>query len=117
MMRNDVNVLVWDYSQNVQGDDDLQYLRSYINCSQIGSLIGKWLLDLKSQLPDLETKVRLVGHSMGAQITSFSANTYGKGKLRITALDPAYPLYIGPFAHLTNADGKFVDVIHTDSAK
>lgn len=116
-MRDDVNVLVLDYSRNVQGDDNLQYLRSYINASTVGYLVGKWLQDLGNQIPNLDNKLRLVGHSMGSHIMSFSTNVYGKGRLRITALDPAYPLYFGPFAHLTAVDGSFVDIIHTDSGR
>ncbi|XP_049804309.1 pancreatic triacylglycerol lipase-like [Schistocerca nitens] len=63
-----------------------------------------------------ERKIHLVGHSMGAQL----AATVGKlfqGRLhRITALDPALPLF-SILSHVTSisaGDAQNVDVIHTD---
>ena len=63
----------------------------------------------------------IVGHSLGAHIGGYAGEkliSLNQGKLgRITALDPAQPLFqdMPEFVRLDPGDADFVDVIHTDA--
>lgn len=60
------------------------------------------------------TKIHLMGHSLGAQISSYFAKTF-PGIYRITAFDPAQPGFEGcsKEVRLDKSDASFVDVLHT----
>lgn len=77
---------------------------------------------LKSNIP--LSNVHLIGHSLGAHIAGFvgkqiKRSTGGRLINRITALDPAGPLFEYPSRHvdekLNKGDAEIVDVIHTDA--
>lgn len=63
----------------------------------------------------------IIGHSLGAHIAGYAGEkliSLDNGKLgRITALDPAQPLFqdMPEFVRLDPGDAEFVDVIHTDA--
>ena len=63
----------------------------------------------------------IIGHSLGAHIAGYTGEKLidlEQGKLgRITALDPAQPLFqdMPEFVRLDPGDAEFVDVIHTDA--
>uniref|UniRef100_A0A6P7GNI4 Lipase member I-like isoform X1 n=2 Tax=Diabrotica virgifera virgifera TaxID=50390 RepID=A0A6P7GNI4_DIAVI len=59
--------------------------------------------------------IHLIGHSLGAHLSAFTARLINRGKLsRITGLDPALPSFtIVPDDHLNIYDAEFVDIIHT----
>ena len=65
----------------------------------------------------------IIGHSLGAHIAGYAGEklismSRETGKLgRITALDPAQPLFQNTpeFVRLDPGDAEFVDVIHTDA--
>lgn len=65
----------------------------------------------------------MIGHSLGGELAGMVANlvkvqsnhAYFLG--RLSALDPASPLFFGPgalYRHVTKNDAKFVDVYHTN---
>lgn len=60
------------------------------------------------------TKIHLMGHSLGAQVSSYFAKTF-PGIYRITAFDPAQPGFEGcsKEVRLDKSDATFVDVLHT----
>ena len=59
--------------------------------------------------------VHIIGHSMGAHIASYAANSL-PNLPRITGLDPAGPMFANmpPAVRLDEKDAKFVDVVHTN---
>lgn len=65
----------------------------------------------------------IVGHSLGGQMAGMIGRfvhrkSTGESKLvRITALDPAFPMYYPSFATnpVNKKDAEFVDIIHTDA--
>jgi len=63
----------------------------------------------------------IIGHSLGAHIAGYAGEkliALNRGKLgRISALDPAQPLFqdMPMFVRLDPGDAEFVDVIHTDA--
>uniref|UniRef100_A0A182MNV6 Lipase domain-containing protein n=1 Tax=Anopheles culicifacies TaxID=139723 RepID=A0A182MNV6_9DIPT len=79
--------------------------------NRIGSILQKFI----ERVGIDPSQVHIIGHSLGAHIAGNVGRTFG-GKLpRVTALDPAGPLFepgsedaVGPDA------AQFVDVIHTD---
>lgn len=63
--------------------------------------------------------IHLIGFSLGAEVAGFAGKQlqeWGIKLTRITALDPALPLFEGNSSNrrLTPSDARFVDVIHTD---
>ncbi|XP_047109718.1 pancreatic triacylglycerol lipase-like [Schistocerca piceifrons] len=63
-----------------------------------------------------ERQIHLVGHSMGAQLAATVGKLFQGRLRRITALDPALPLF-SILSHVTSisaGDAQNVDVIHTD---
>ncbi|XP_016968179.1 pancreatic lipase-related protein 2 [Drosophila biarmipes] len=63
--------------------------------------------------------IHLIGFSLGAEVAGFAGKQlqeWGIKLPRITALDPALPLFEGNSSNrrLTPSDARFVDVIHTD---
>ncbi|ALC42809.1 CG6472, partial [Drosophila busckii] len=63
--------------------------------------------------------VHLIGFSLGAEVAGFAGKQlqeWGIKLSRITALDPALPLFEGNSSNrqLSASDARFVDVIHTD---
>ncbi|GLV44900.1 uncharacterized protein CBL_14527 [Carabus blaptoides fortunei] len=113
-----VNLIVADYYELVKSNNILlDYVSSVGNISVIGEALACFL---HKCIPDVQplNLIQLVGHSLGAQIMSRTANKYGKGVLpRLTGLDPAGPLFNIPFNEmsLSKEDAKFVVVIHTDA--
>ncbi|UYV83684.1 Lipase [Cordylochernes scorpioides] len=113
----DTNVVIVDWWKGARGPF---YFSAAVNAEVVGRQTGR-LLSLLSTSVDLENDVHVVGFSLGAQISGFTGrwlrSRYGKMVGRITGLDPASPFYegYGPDVHLTTADAKFVDVIHTSA--
>lgn len=62
------------------------------------------------------SSVHLIGVSLGAHISGFIGSSLNGTIGRITALDPAGPLFTGkpPEERLDPTDAQFVDVLHTD---
>ncbi|KAK9537228.1 hypothetical protein VZT92_004863 [Zoarces viviparus] len=108
----DVNVLVVDWVYGASFAYNL-VVEDYKEVAvQISILIN--------QLQQHECKLEsfhFIGISLGAHVAGF-VGTLFDGKIgRITALDPAGPMFKGadPFDRLDPSDALFVDAIHTDS--
>ncbi|CAG9830866.1 unnamed protein product [Diabrotica balteata] len=94
------------------------YHVSSANVRPVGKSIAQFLVASKVNL----SKVHLIGHSLGSQLTcyigQFVQELSGRKVGRITALDPAGPLWSNPDMsereRLSYHDADFVDVIHTD---
>ncbi|XP_072301158.1 phospholipase A1 member A [Eucyclogobius newberryi] len=108
----DVNVLIVDWVYGASFAYNL-VVESYKEVSvQISVLINQ----LQKQGSKLES-FHFIGISLGAHVAGF-VGTLFEGKIgRITALDPAGPMFkkADTFDRLDPSDAKFVDAIHTDS--
>lgn len=98
------------------------YLQSAANAKVVASLIVKFIQKLMSNGLDYST-IRLVGHSLGAQIVGLAGNQLvisGTPLFWITGLDPAFPLFVGPInvdgGALTKSSAQFVDYWHSFSS-
>ncbi|XP_019770072.1 lipase member H-A isoform X2 [Dendroctonus ponderosae] len=97
---------------------NLSYGMSSANVKPVGEIISIFLS--KSGIP--ADKIHLVGHSLGSHLAAFIGKSYqskfGEKIGRITALDPAGPLWshkdMTKQEKLCELDAHFVDVIHTD---
>lgn len=88
-----------------------------------GKYFAEFIINLKKNGVPLN-KIHLLGHSLGSHMVGFAGkyvNEMTKEKIaRITATDPARPLFETPWllpegSRLSKADAEFVDVIHTDA--
>ncbi|XP_034669537.1 inactive pancreatic lipase-related protein 1 [Drosophila subobscura] len=115
--RKDTNLIVLDWGELADGN---YIFDAMVNAKQLAPELAKVLLEMFDHGLDIE-KFHIVGHSMGGQLAGnigreIFKRTKGVRKIkRISALDPAFPLYYPLGAHLTANDAEFVDVIHTDA--
>ncbi|CAH1127113.1 unnamed protein product [Ceutorhynchus assimilis] len=111
----DYNVILAQNQRLLAGPD---YRTAASNCKPIGqfsALFVDYLVLRGLNLKDLH----VIGLSLGGQIAGFLGNFVKSGKLpRITALDPAGPLFnLKPVSErLDKSDAEFVDVIHSNAA-
>ncbi|XP_031776481.1 pancreatic lipase-related protein 2-like [Apis florea] len=103
------NILALDYREIT----NQIYLISVITINQLSTFIANALNSLVNNGINPE-KIHLIGHSLGAQLAARIGRKTNFKIPRITALDPAGPLYYFVDSHITSSDAKFVDVIHTD---
>lgn len=92
------------------------YLSAIANCVVIGKYTALFVEYLVSQGLPL-SKVHLIGHSLGAHMAGNTASNIKTGRIkRLTALDPAGPLYsiVGKGEKLDISDADFILVIHTN---
>ncbi|PBC26668.1 Pancreatic triacylglycerol lipase [Apis cerana cerana] len=103
------NILALDYRDIT----NQTYLLSVIIINHLSTFIANVLNNLVNNGVNPE-KIHLIGHSLGAQLAARIGRKTNFKIPRITALDPAGPLYYIFDSHITSSDAKFVDVIHTD---
>lgn len=112
----DCNVVILDWSKY-----NNEYLSAVGFTRTIGDMLGAQLFKMYGN--SSFDNIHLLGHSLGAhmagfmgkQVISLSGGTKQIG--RITAWEPAMPLYVpyNPANALSKNDAKMVDVHHTDS--
>lgn len=108
----DVNVLIVDWIYGAS----FAYNLAVENYKEVALLISVVINQLQKQGCKLES-FHFIGVSLGAHVAGF-VGTLFEGKIgRITALDPAGPMFKGADTsdRLDPSDAKFVDAIHTDS--
>lgn len=95
--RDDHNILIVEWSEYSRGS----YIFEAIpNSYKVGEILGKVLLNMKALSFNLES-FYLVGHSLGGQLVGFMGRSYYNNSnktekiQRITALDPAGPVFYG----------------------
>ncbi|XP_050310527.1 lipase member H-A-like [Anthonomus grandis grandis] len=108
----DHNIIFVDWSTY----GNMSYHVSSANVKPVGDAIANFLIQTRLR-PD---KIHLIGYSLGSQLAGFVGKAYenlgGKKVGRITALDPAGPMW-GKHEleeRLCQTDAEFVDVVHTD---
>ncbi|XP_053686909.1 pancreatic lipase-related protein 3-like [Sabethes cyaneus] len=78
---------------------------------RIGEILSAFIRENGIQ-PD---QVHIVGHSLGAHIAGNVGKYFGGKLARVTALDPAGPLFVRRSVDaVSSSDAQFVDAIHTD---
>lgn len=80
MQRDFVNLVVFDYSELVKADNQIQYIESFLNASYIGDAVGQYLKQYSATVQPVKL-IHLLSHSLGSQIMSKTAQTYGAGRL------------------------------------
>ncbi|XP_070537785.1 pancreatic lipase-related protein 2-like [Ptychodera flava] len=106
------NVFLVDWEK---GADEVRYDLSADNADECGEEIYQFVAFLKSTLSYSESRVHLIGFSLGAQ-ASGSAGKRLPTIARISGLDPAGPGFdtYGNDKKLDSSDAQFVDIIHVD---
>ncbi|KAI1891283.1 hypothetical protein AGOR_G00142190 [Albula goreensis] len=111
--QDDMNILLVDWNR---GAANLNYFSAVANTRKAAENITAFILSMQENGADLSS-IHMIGVSLGAHVAGF-VGAMLKGKIgRITALDPAGPLFSGtsPEDRLDPTDAQFVDVLHTDS--
>nr|XP_029721905.1 pancreatic lipase-related protein 2-like isoform X1 [Aedes albopictus] len=111
-MLNKYNILAADW-ENISSKP---YSTARELTRALGYRIGSILSAFMTGQNITAEQVHVVGHSLGAHIAG-NVGKYFRGKLsRITALDPAGPLFL-PLSTdaIDQSDAHFVDAIHTDT--
>lgn len=115
--RYDANVVIVNW-EKLSWD---LYSRTACKVPKIARMIADYLCQINYEKGIPLDSVHLVGHSVGAQmfgfVGQFTQQMCNQRIGRITALDPAGPLYNGAptSKRLDESDASFVDVIHTNS--
>jgi len=109
----DGQILLVDWSQ--AADTGLNYVLAQSRVKPVGRLIAKFIKFMKIK----PSNVHCIGHSLGAHLCGHFGKAVAKeAKLkRITALDPAGPLYETNDCNkrLCPEDANYVDVIHSSA--
>lgn len=114
LKHGDYNVLVTDWGHGSKATFSVATANSLLVSAQLGKMINY----LHSEQGVDLSKVHLIGHSLGGQISG-NAGSKARTVARITAMDPAEPYFKDTFDNskrLDRSDATFVDVIHTDGA-
>ncbi|XP_065284694.1 pancreatic lipase-related protein 2-like isoform X2 [Dermacentor albipictus] len=113
LREEDSNVLVVDWS----GLAATTYANAAANTAAVGRTLALVVQRLVEEFPLRAALVHAIGYSFGAQVAGFFGRNIKKntGTLvaRITALDPAGPLFNDTNVCVCPEDAAFVDVIHT----
>ncbi|BET00125.1 Lipase [Nesidiocoris tenuis] len=117
---DDYNVMMLDWEKGAAGPS---YRLSAANTQLVGRQLALVLFDLIS-IGALPSSIHVIGFSLGAHIAGYAGRELLRRGIRlgrITALDPASPLFREQVAatsllSLNNQDAAFVDVVHTDGA-
>ncbi|XP_050421031.1 lipase member I-like [Adelges cooleyi] len=111
---DDSNVIMVDYfkiANTAKG-----YVKSVCAVSAISKIIAECIALLKKLRAEI-TNYHVIGFSMGAHVACKVGTILADQDImldRVTALDPAKPLFSGPKNEVNRSCAKFVDVIHTN---
>ncbi|XP_072140117.1 pancreatic lipase-related protein 2-like isoform X1 [Dermacentor andersoni] len=112
----DANVLVVDWRRGAAAP---VYSVAAANTPAVGAELSVVLQQLmRGDASLVPGSVHIIGFSLGAHVAGFCGRHFlmhtGKRIGRITALDPAGPLFEGTNVSVSRGDAEFVDVIHTN---
>ncbi|KAM7374298.1 hypothetical protein PAMP_006966 [Pampus punctatissimus] len=112
LAREDMNVIVVDWNH---GATNLNYFKAVENTYKTADNLTAFINRMQEHGASL-TSIHMIGISLGAHISGFVGARLNGRIGRITALDPAGPLFTGnpPENRLDATDAQFVDVLHTD---
>ncbi|KOB76966.1 Neutral lipase [Operophtera brumata] len=108
--KSDVNVITVDWSRLALSD----YATAALGIPAIGRGIGQFLRFLNSVTGAAYSNMHLVGFSLGAHAVGNAGRELGGSVARVTALDPAGPMWNYNSNRVNPNDGVYVEAIHTD---
>ncbi|CAL9685570.1 unnamed protein product [Knipowitschia caucasica] len=110
--RKDMNLVVVDWNK---GATNINYVKAKENTFQAGENLTGVFKMVQSNGVSLDS-IHIIGISLGAHVAGFVGENFNGSIGRITALDPAGPLFTGtsPEHRLDPSDAQFVDALHTD---
>ncbi|XP_050451645.1 lipase member H-B-like [Cataglyphis hispanica] len=103
------NVVLLDWSKYSK----LFYWISFQRAEKVGRLFAQSIRLLVKNGLDI-SKIYIIGHSLGVPIAGFAGKCNDFTIPRITALDPANPLFYPFGCYLRSTDAAWIDIIHTD---
>ncbi|XP_025056568.1 lipase member H isoform X3 [Alligator sinensis] len=108
----DVNIIIVDWNR---GATTLIYHNAFRKTRKVAEFLKERIDRMLAEGASLDS-IYMIGISLGAHISGFVGQMYNGRLGRITALDPAGPLFRGkPHSErLDPSDAQFVDVIHSD---
>ncbi|XP_014674353.1 PREDICTED: inactive pancreatic lipase-related protein 1-like [Priapulus caudatus] len=111
LSQEDYNVIGVDWREGASK----MYSQSTANARVVGAQIAQMLDWLGQEAEISNSKVHIIGHSLGAHIAGYAGERVD-GLRRISGLDPVGPYFenTDPVVRLDPTDADFVDVIHTD---
>ncbi|XP_049884302.1 pancreatic triacylglycerol lipase-like [Pectinophora gossypiella] len=108
----DVNVIVVDWSA---GAGTINYAAAVSNTVTSGESVARFINWLNQATNTSPMSYHLVGHSLGGhQVGIIGRNVNGQVAY-ITALDPAFPLWITHNHKFREDDGLYTEIIHTNA--
>ncbi|XP_072231278.1 lipase member H [Leuresthes tenuis] len=112
LARVDINVVVVDWNH---GAANVNYLKAVENTHKAADNLTAFIKMMQDHGVSLDS-IHLIGVSLGAHISGFVGANLNGTIGRITALDPAGPLFTDqpPEKRLDPTDAQFVDALHTD---
>ncbi|XP_066502610.1 lipase member H [Hoplias malabaricus] len=112
LKRDDLNIIVVDWNR---GATNINYWKVVDNTRPTATVITNFITKLQDQGATLSS-IHMIGVSLGAHISGFTGANFQGQIGRITALDPAGPMFRGksPEDRLDPLDAQFVDALHTD---
>uniref|UniRef100_A0A0P6G748 Pancreatic triacylglycerol lipase n=1 Tax=Daphnia magna TaxID=35525 RepID=A0A0P6G748_9CRUS len=115
LQHEDCNFIAVDWETMA---NNANYYASAADTLPVGILTGQFIDFLVSQGVTYSS-IHVIGFSLGAHVAGNAGATVAGTLPRITGLDPAYPGFSveNPGERLDTTDARFVDVMHTNSAK
>ncbi|KAH9633543.1 hypothetical protein HF086_013220 [Spodoptera exigua] len=110
LKKSDVNVIVLDWRRLALSD----YATAARGVPAVGRGLGQFLAFLNRVTGQAYTQMHLVGFSLGAHLVGNAGRELGGRVARVTALDPAGPLWDYNRNRVNPNDGIYVEAIHTD---
>ncbi|XP_022824519.1 pancreatic lipase-related protein 2-like [Spodoptera litura] len=108
--KSDTNVIVMDWRRLALAD----YATAVRGVPAVGRGLGQFLTFLNRVTGQPFSQMHLVGFSLGAHIVGNAGRELGGRAARVTALDPAGPLWNYNSNRVNPNDGIYVEAIHTD---
>ncbi|EEC16300.1 lipase, putative, partial [Ixodes scapularis] len=114
--KEDVNVILVDWTG---GSFNLNYIQAAGDTALVGRQMSLLVMNLMSVFPDTvnASDVHAIGNSLGGQVPGFFGKHFKKctGQMigRISANEPAAPLFEDTGVFVSYKDATFVDAVHT----
>ncbi|XP_035447525.2 pancreatic triacylglycerol lipase-like [Spodoptera frugiperda] len=106
----ETNVIVMDWRRLASRD----YVTAVRGVPAVGRGLGQFLAFLSQVTGQPLTRMHLIGFSLGAHVVGNAGRELGGKVARVTALDPAGPLWNLNKNRVSPGDGIYVEAIHTD---
>lgn len=107
---DDCNIIVFDWSTLANRN----YVTARYGVATVGKSLGEFLRWLTT-LGISYDKMHLVGFSLGGHLIGNAGREVNGNIKRITALDPAGPLWSNSEDRINQTDARYVEVIHTNT--